>query len=267
MKFPGEGPYEVVAEPPDVGGQRWAGAPCALQVGDTTYLSYRTRGDGDRVVIARSDDGVKFETITELTAKALNVPMVEKSPLVKTENGWRIYVSCSERGTKAWWIGLIEAPALEDLADAPLKKLDFGAPAVKDPVIRPLGSGWQAWVCVHPLEIEGAEDRMSTSYATSDDGITWRSHGSVLSGRRGHWDARGARLSTILPDGRAAYDGRATAAENWFERTGIAVPTSDGFQATGEPVADVRYLEIAQGRWYYEARRPDGYHELRTEPS
>ncbi len=92
----------------------------------------------------------------------------------------------------------------------------------------------------------------------------------MLEGRAGEWDSRGARLTTILPDGRAAYDGRATAEENWFERIGIAVPDGGRYVSTGEPVADVRYLEalpLPGGgyRIYYEARLADESHELRTE--
>ena len=78
----------------------------------------------------------------------------------------------------------------------------------------------------------------------------------------------------MLPDGRACYDGRATARENWFERTGLAdpaAPSGPGLRAhAGEPVADVRYLDVLAlpgggHRLYYEARRTDGAHELRTE--
>jgi hypothetical protein len=112
---------------------------------------------------------------------------------------------------------------------------------------------------------------MSTAYATSADGLEWDWHGTVLAGRPGAWDARGARLTTLLPDGRAAYDGRATAEENWFERTGLARWSGGSFAADeGEPVADVRYLDVvplpAGGyRICYEARLPDESHELRTE--
>ena len=114
---------------------------------------------------------------------------------------------------------------------------------------------------------------MNTAYATSDDGITWTWHGTVLSGRSGEWDARGARLTTVLPDGRAAYDGRRNAAENWFERSGIAAPTGDGSELAavpGTPVTDVRYLDalaLPGGgyRIFYEFRLPDESHELRTE--
>ena len=112
---------------------------------------------------------------------------------------------------------------------------------------------------------------MNTAYVTSADGLTWNWHGAVLEGRAGMWDARGARVTSVLPDGRACYDGRATLEENWFERTGLARLDGDGLvHDNEEPVADVRYLDVlplAGGgyRIYYEARLPDESHELRTE--
>jgi hypothetical protein len=70
-------------------------------------------------------------------------------------------------------------------------------------------------------------------------------------------------VTCVLPDGRMAYDGRATKEENWFEKTGLTEDRS-------RPVADVRYLEVlplpgGATRIYYEARLPDESHELRTE--
>ena len=112
---------------------------------------------------------------------------------------------------------------------------------------------------------------MTSAYATSADGLDWEWHGTVLEPRPGTWDARGARLTAVLPDGRAAYDGRATKEENWFERTGLARRVDGRFEQVGdEPVADARYLEVlllpgGGQRIYYEARLPDGSHELRTE--
>jgi hypothetical protein len=275
--LPGRTASQLAVPPPDSGSQRWAGAPAAqLDTDGATLLAYRTRGDGgDRVVLARSEDGVRFTTIAEITAAALGVAMVEKAALVRTTTGWRLYHSCAEPGTKAWWIGLQEARTLAGLATAGLRRLEIGGPldALKDPIVRRSGSQWQAWICRHPLDIPGAEDRMSTLYATSEDGIVWHLHGTVLAGRAGQWDARGARVTAVLPDGRASYDGRATAEENWYEQTGLAVPTGDGarLRAVGDgPVADLRYLDVLPlptggYRLYYEARRTDGAHELRTE--
>jgi hypothetical protein len=137
-------------------------------------------------------------------------------------------------------------------------------------VIRRDRNGWHAWLCCHPLDEPGEEDRMSTAYATSADGLAWEWHGTVLAGRPGRWDARGARLTAFLPDGRATYDGRATKEENFSERTGLAAPDGAALVPAGNPVADVRYLDVLQlpdgtHRLYYEAPLPDGSHELRTE--
>jgi hypothetical protein len=133
--------------------------------------------------------------------------------------------------------------------------------------------GWRAWICCHPLDEPDEEDRMTTAYATSADGLEWEWHGTALAPRPGRWDARGARVSTVLPDGRAAYDGRATKDENWFERTGLAGPVGEPglLVPTNEaPVSYVRYLDVLPlpgggYRIWYEAPLPGESHELRTE--
>jgi hypothetical protein len=119
----------------------------------------------------------------------------------------------------------------------------------------------------------GDEDRMYTRYGTSDDGVTWQWGAIALVGRPGTWDGRGARITAVLADGRASYDGRASTEENFSERTGLAAPTAtpDALAASGGgPVSNARYLDVVPlpdggYRIYYEAPLPDGRHELRTE--
>ena len=127
---------------------------------------------------------------------------------------------------------------------------------------------------------------MATEYATSADGLDWIWHGTALSGRSGLRDARGTRVSAVCyasatPGAMIAafYDGRASAAENFDERTGVAVGTVPSELAQVEPapagsgpggLSGLRYLDIVdlgdgRERWYYEVTRPDGLHELRTE--
>jgi hypothetical protein len=210
---------------------------------------------------------------------------LERPALVRTDAGWRLYVSCATPGSKHWRIDALDAPTPEALAGAEARTVFPGDEhtGVKDPVIRRWGDRWHAWICCHPLDEPDEEDRMSTAYATSDDGLAWDWHGTVLAGRPGEWDARGARVTAVLEDGRASYDGRATKEENFSERTGLAEParaarSADGpaahpaarLAAHGRPVAQVRYLDVVTlpsgaHRLYYEAPLADGSHELRTE--
>ncbi|GGO42627.1 hypothetical protein GCM10012287_03950 [Streptomyces daqingensis] len=279
--LPGTTAATVAVPAPGSGPQRWAGAPSALYDADgSLLLAYRVRDAGeDRNVVARTFDGSTYTAVAVLESGRLDAMMVERPALVRTPAGTlRLYVSCATPGTKHWWVGVLEAPTAEELPGAVLRPVFRGdhATAVKDPVIRCRDGRWEAWLCCHPLDRPGHEDRMFTAYATSEDGLEWRWRGPVLRGRPGAWDARGARLTSVLPDGRASYDGRARAEENWFERTGLAagevVDGAPQFSALGrEPVADVRYLEVlplpgaAGHRIFYEARLRDGSHELRTE--
>ena len=125
---------------------------------------------------------------------------------------------------------------------------------------------------------------MTTEYATSADGLAWAWQGTALAGRPGAWDSRGTRVTEVRfgprGDVTAFYDGRATAAENYEERTGVAHgadPASLHVVSAEAPAAaarhhggGLRYLDIvdlADGgtRLYYELTQPDGSHALVTE--
>ena len=54
---------------------------------------------------------------------------------------------------------------------------------------------WHLWASVHPLDIVGAEDRMTTEHYLSPDGIHWIHEGRALDRRPDHWDSRGVRVA------------------------------------------------------------------------
>ena len=281
--LPGMGDAVVAVPAPGSGVGWWAGASSAALDADGSYvIAYRVRtgaaGRGSTVV-ARSRDGVVLTTVAELDQARFDAASMERPAIVRTDDGrWRLYVcSASKPPSKHWWIDLLEADDPANFATADTRTVFAGdeRTGVKDPLVqRAAGGGWQAWICCHPLDEPDEEDRMTTAYATSADGIEWTWHGTVLAPRPRTWDQRGARLTVVLPDGRAAYDGRASKEENWFERTGLARLTGrrpgELEQVGDDAVRDVRYLDVLPlpgggYRIWYEARLPDESHELRTE--
>jgi hypothetical protein len=278
--LPGTSPSVVAAPAPGSGVGWWAGSSHAVLDDDGTFvIAYRVRagakGRGSNVV-ARSEDGERFTTVCTIEQDRFGAQSLEKPSLVRTDEGrWRLYVCpAAPAPSKLWWIEVLEADDPAGFADAEARTVFPGDEhtGVKDPLVqRTPDGGWQAWICCHPLDVPDEEDRMTTAYATSRDGLDWEWHGTVLAPRPGMWDSRGTRLTTVLPDGRAAYDGRASKEENWFERIGLArLMGGKVEQVNDDPAYDARYLDVlplsdGSYRIYYEARLPDESHELRTE--
>ena len=279
----------VVVSAPDGGPGNWAGAPSACLADGFVYLAYRVRrplaeGRGVSVVVARSSDGEVFEKVSEVFRDDFGAESFERPVVIRRpDGGWRLYLSCATPGSKHWWIEAVDADRPEDFGTGARRTVLPGSPdeAVKDPVILVDESGWRMWVCCHPLDEPGHEDRMTTQFATSRDGLVWEVQGEVLAPTPGAWDARGTRVTAVLSEQplTVLYDGRATAEQNWHEVTGLARQQEGRLIAARGPVARsshsdgaLRYVSAVRlpgglMRVYYEVARPDGAHDLCTSVS
>jgi hypothetical protein len=279
---------QVVVAAPGSGPGNWSGAASAVLVDDVTYLAYRVRrplpdGRGISTVVARSRDGLVFEPVCEVYRDAFGAESFERPVVLRRpDGGWRLYLSCATPGSKHWWVEALDADRPEDLPTGRRTVVVPGSAdvAVKDPVITLRDGEWEMWLCEHPLTDPGHEDRMTTAYLTSSDGLSWTRHGTVLEPTPGTWDARGARVTTVLSHDPLVvlYDGRPTAEDNWHEITSVARGDATG-QLHADPDAPVlrsndsdgalRYATAVQHpdgstRFYFELARPDGAHDLVT---
>ena len=278
-----------MVEAPGPGPGNWAGAASCVLVDGMFWLAYRVRrpldeGRGVSVVVARSGDGVRFTSVTEVGREMFGAASFERPVIMPTDSGWRLYLSCATPASKHWWIEALDARTPEGLGRGRRRLVLPGdqAWAVKDPVILRDGPLWHMWVCCHPLAVPGDEDRMVTRHAISRDGLHWTDRGEVLRGTPGSWDERGARVTAVLDLDplTVLYDGRATAADNWHETTGLARAVGGILVSQGDaPVATspdsdgaLRYVSAVplpdgRTRFYFEAARPDGAHDLMTSVS
>jgi hypothetical protein len=288
----------IAVEPPGSGAGFWAGGPSAVAADGGVYLAYRLRrpigdGRGYAVAIAFAPDGERFGApIAVITKEAMGTESLERPELVRLPDGnWRLYLSCATTGTKHWRVEVTDAahPAEFDVRyRAVVLPGDPRKRAIKDPVITHHGGQWHMWATIHPLSDPDETDQMTTEYAISADGLDWAWLGTALCGRPGEWDSRGTRVTAVRFNGPGAagvtayYDGRATAAENYEERTGVArgadpaalmaasLPGAGPAAQSPYRPGGLRYLDLVdlpggRTRLYYELAQRDGSHALVTE--
>jgi sarcosine oxidase gamma subunit len=297
----------TVIEPLASGVGWWAGASSAIWDREQRcfYLYFRLRrprdlGRGTDCRLARSTDGAHFQDIWAATRDDFQAESVEKASLVKTAQGhYRLYLSYVTARDRKWRIAMMEARRPEEFEPARavhvLGPEDIGAQGVKDPYVLGVGPGWYMIVSYAPAPQVAAEraaemhvtgdvyatgiTKSHTGLAVSLDGVKFHWLGDILSPGAA-WDAYAARVSSVVyrpPLFVAFYDGAATVADNYEEKTGLAITwdlrqyvrlTPDAPALTSPHASgSLRYLD-AVSAWdgiycYYEYARPDGSHELR----
>jgi hypothetical protein len=277
----------VVVPAPAPGPGNWSGAPSAIFDDGVFVLAFRVRrplgeGRGIATQLAISEDGIHFTPICEVRRDIFGAESLERPAIVRRpDGGWRLYVSCATPGSKHWWIEALDADSLDALPSGRRTTALTGSDrvAVKDPVVTVRNGLWQMWACEHPLTEPGHEDRMSQAYFTSEDGLSWQRHATVLTPSPHTWDARGTRLTAVLSHEPLVvlYDGRGSAEANWHESTGLARGDVEGLVAatdfvplssphSGGAFRYVSAVALPDGstRFYFEVARPDGAHDLVT---
>jgi hypothetical protein len=299
---------DTVREPLGEGPGWWVGAPSACldpRTGDI-YLYYRYRkprelGRGVECRIARSADGLGFADVWAATKADLDTQSMEKSGLLFHRGGWHLYLSFVGQDGR-WRIEKTTAddPSRFDVRQrAPVLDADqCAAEGVKDPAVYSVGGLLHMLVSYAPrpnaaaatdqAAMHGTGDvyntglvKSHTGLATSADGDTWRWQGDILAPPGAGWDSYCTRLGAVVwqaPVWVGFYDGSASVAENYEEKTGCCFSpdlrhwtrsTPDGpCLLSPHASGSVRYVEVLPlptgVRYYYEYARADGSHELRS---
>ncbi len=297
----------VIREPAGREQGYWVGAPGVFHAADegAWYLTYRLRRPrgvqpdrGGEARIARSTDLKDWRDVWSVTKDKFNTASMERCALRKGADGfWRYFTSFVDPADGRWCVEVLVAQDVAALEPTQSQRL-FSAPAlglegVKDPwLFEKDGVFWMFLSVAVPTARTSAKSHSTfdifntgecvsaTALATSADLNTWQWHGVVFAPEGEGWDRYCRRINSIIPSGGrflAFYDGSASEAENYEERTGLAVSTDllhwKPLTTTGpaftSPHASgsLRYLDAAivddRAHLFYECTRADGAHEMR----
>jgi len=300
---------QSIIEPPGSGQGYWAGAPSIIYDSDSSYfyLCYRMRrprgeGRGYENRIAKSKDGIHFDTVFTVKKEEIKTQSLERSSLIKGLDGiYRFYFSYVDPETNMWRVDYIEAPEVEEFNINNRKKLmtapENGLAAVKDPYVLVIGSTYYMFLSYAPQDSdldESTKSRMHNTgdvfttgitkscsgLATSLDGKNFTWQGDVLSPPEQGWDSYATRITSIMyvpPVFTAFYDGIPSVDSNYEEKAGLASSfnltdferiTKKGPRLTSpNESGSLRYIDFVpygdKVYFYYEYTKEDGSHEVR----
>ena len=273
----------TIMHPPASGKGNWVGAANTIYVSSEKvfYMYYRLRTSEERAkdcYIARSSDGVHFETIWHAHADELGAISIERAALFAAPGeGFFLYLSY-DVGGNIWKIDRLfaEAAASFKIADR-TKAFDpakLSVRYVKDPWVAQVGGTYHMYIHIRRLDSVKV-----TALATSEDGASWKWQGEVL--RPGlRWDNYCSRITSAIKVNNqwlVFYDGTDTEQNNCEEMTGILVsddmrkfkrvsidsPALTSCNASGS-LRYVDALRVGDELYcFYEYASPDASHELR----
>jgi hypothetical protein len=310
--FPGlfdPGATSIIRSPEREEPGYWVGAPGAfydVETGDY-YLLYRIRRPrgvnpdrGAEVHLARSRDGLQFETIWTCNKDQLETASIERNAVRRLDNGqFALYLSFVDPADGRWRIDVCTSDRIDRFdvtrRTTVFTSADLGIEGVKDPVVFRVAGQWQMIVSFATAaqsatqhQLHSSLDayntgliRSATGLAVSDDGIEWQWIGEIFGPAKTGWDSYCARIGTIFRrDGvwLALYDGSASVKENYEERLGVAysfdlrtfhrVTRSSPWMNTPHGRGALRYFDVLdfpdRQLIYFEMARADGSHDLRV---
>lgn len=299
----------IVRQPENDEAGYWVGAPGAFYDASTGdyYLLYRVRRPrgvepdrGAEVHLARSRDGLQFDTIWSCTKEELGTASIERNAVRRLDDGrYALYLSFVDPLDGRWRIDVCTADSIDAFDVSQRTKVftaaDLGVEGVKDPALCRIAGQWQMLVSYATAvqapsheQLHGTLDayntgliRSATGLAVSEDGLNWKWQGEVFGPAEDGWDCYCSRIGSVFPvDGLwlALYDGSASVEENYEERPGIAYSTdmrqfhrvteSGPWMQTPHGRGALRYFDVLdfpeRRLIYFEMALENGSHDMRV---
>ncbi len=305
---------KIIREPVGLENGYWVGAPGAFYAADERawYLTYRIRRPrgiapdrGGEARIARSTDLQNWEDIWSVTKDKYDSASIERSTIIKGADGqWRYFTSYVDPADSRWCVSCLVSKDIRKLdpkqAKPVFKAASLDLEGIKDPWILAYDGAFYMFLSIalptsrttekshSTLDIYNTGECLSaTGLAISRNLENWQWQGPIFKPSASGWDRYCRRINSVIPYNEkffAFYDGSASHAENYEEKTGLAVSsdlrrwqsltTSGPLLTSPHSSGCLRYIDAqsaAVGKngdsgmlsAFYEFARQDSAHDLR----